>query len=832
MNKLRFSHIASALLLALLLVPLAATVSPLQAQSGQKPAGSADPSGSPESQQGDAVAEEALPDLPELAEIIPLTSELSGRLVVLQNKLEGLLDSAAVEADFAGIEKDLAEPVAQLDQLKKTASFRLSRLQNLRGIIRDENTAFEATSKPLNDAIDQLGKYREEWLAERKTWSRWQSRLVTDEELDQFKSIFNKANTTIDTAVDLVTSRLDALLKIQERAGASHIRIISLEAELDGLIARRESDALANASPPMFSKQFISQFDGDLYGAAVGGVQGILWPDKQFLLSQIWTLLWLGLLLFLTSRTINRNRQVLSETKHGGFFSTRPYATALFLVAMLWLLINEFQRVPVIWKLATEIVLGIAFLRLSRKLIKAGWERQFVLYFFFVLFANRLMDLVNLPLPLFRLCLLSMTLAGIFFFLHWAKASVRLGQTKYYAMVLRLGALLLAVIMVAEIRGKETLAIYLFSSTVDSATTVLLFVMLTYIIHAAIELALRKIPKGRLSLFPREDIDTDTRHLANLVNVVIAGSLLFPAILMCWGIYDNLNEAVRGILEFGFTVGSKQITVSLLLVAAAILYGAFFTSWILQKLMLSTARIKHHLVLGARYSIARLLHYVIICAGFLIALSTLGVEITKITIMLSALGVGIGFGLQSVVHNFVSGLILLFEQPVRVGDAIELDGTWSVIKSIGLRATTVQTYELADVIIPNSQLISSQVVNWTLSNRHARLSIPVGAAYGSDVTRVMETLIACASDHPKLMKSREPQVLFQQFGDSTLNFELRVWVIDVDNKLRVRSELLQKIDQSFRDAGIEIAFPQLDLHLRSVDDSVDLRAPNTGGPAD
>lgn len=376
MNNLKFLHITGALLFALLLLPLAAAESPLQAQSGQKPAGSADPSGSPESQQGDAVAEEALPDLPELAEIIPLTSELSGRLVVLQNKLEGLLDSAAVEAGFAEIEKDLAEPVAQLDQLKKTASFRLSRLEDLRGIVRGKKTAFEATSKPLNDAIDQLGAYREEWLEERKTWSRWQSNLVTEDDLDQFKSTFNKANTTIDKAVDLVTSRLDTLLKIQEQAGESHIRIISLEAELDGLIAREEADALANASPPMFSNQFVSQFDNELYDAVVGGVAGISWPDKPFLLSQIWTLLWLGLLLFFTSRTINRNRQVLNESKNGSFLASRPYSTALFLVALLWILINEFQRVPATWKLAAEIVLGIAFLRLALKALNIAWVRQ------------------------------------------------------------------------------------------------------------------------------------------------------------------------------------------------------------------------------------------------------------------------------------------------------------------------------------------------------------------------------------------------------------------------------------------------------------------------
>jgi small-conductance mechanosensitive channel len=188
--------------------------------------------------------------------------------------------------------------------------------------------------------------------------------------------------------------------------------------------------------------------------------------------------------------------------------------------------------------------------------------------------------------------------------------------------------------------------------------------------------------------------------------------------------------------------------------------------------------------------------------------------------MLSALGVGIGFGLQSIVNNFVSGLILLFERPVRVGDFIELGGKWAEIKNIGLRATTVQTLDQADVIIPNADLVTNQVINWTLSNRRVRLIIPVGVAYGSDISLVMETLMTCAIESLKVAKIPEPQVLYLSFGESTLDFELRVWVPNAEERMTVISELHQEIDRRFREAKIEIAFPQQDIHLRSVDESV------------
>jgi small-conductance mechanosensitive channel len=228
--------------------------------------------------------------------------------------------------------------------------------------------------------------------------------------------------------------------------------------------------------------------------------------------------------------------------------------------------------------------------------------------------------------------------------------------------------------------------------------------------------------------------------------------------------------------------------------------------------------------MGVRVSTKRLIHYVLITLGFLLALSTLGLELTKLTIMLSALGVGIGFGLQGIVNNFVSGLILLFERPVRVGDYIEVTGNWCEIQKIGLRATIVQTFDQADVIIPNADLVSNQVTNWTLRNRRARLIIPVGVAYGSDIPLVIETLKASADPHPMVAKNPAPQVLFLSFGESSLNLELRVWVLDVDHMLTTQSELHQEIDRRFREANIEIAFPQRDLHFRGVDNSLTITA--------
>ncbi|UCG14915.1 MAG: mechanosensitive ion channel [Deltaproteobacteria bacterium] len=222
---------------------------------------------------------------------------------------------------------------------------------------------------------------------------------------------------------------------------------------------------------------------------------------------------------------------------------------------------------------------------------------------------------------------------------------------------------------------------------------------------------------------------------------------------------------------------------------------------------------------GAQISMARLVHYGFVLVGFLFALAVLGFDLKNITIIGGALGVGIGFGLQQVVNNFVCGIILLFERPISVGDYIELGGQWAEIKKIGLRSTIVQNFDRADLVIPNSDLFTNQVINWTRSDRLARLKLPVGVAYGSDVPLVMKILQECAAENESVAKSPEPRVIFMGFGDSSLDFELRFYLLDIDKWYVTRSDIVQEIERKFRESEVQIPFPQRDLHLRSVDES-------------
>jgi potassium efflux system protein len=218
---------------------------------------------------------------------------------------------------------------------------------------------------------------------------------------------------------------------------------------------------------------------------------------------------------------------------------------------------------------------------------------------------------------------------------------------------------------------------------------------------------------------------------------------------------------------------------------------------------------------GEGYAIVTVLRYMVLLLGIGWALTLLGISWSKVQWLAAAVTVGIGFGLQEIFANFVSGLILLFERPVRVGDVITVGTVTGKVTRIQMRATTVRNWDQQELVLPNKDLITGQVINWTLSNDVSRLAITVGLSYDADVKRATELLLAIARENPNVRNDPEPFVAFEEFADSTLNLVLRAYV-SIDVRLSTRSQLNNAILERFRKERIEIAYPQRDLHIRSV----------------
>lgn len=756
--------------------------------------------------------------LPDMADIIPLAAELTSRLKILESKFKSGLDIAAIEIKYGEMEAGLNDFSDRLQRLKDSGDYRYTKLMELKEANKQKGDSLAVINKPLNLAIRQLDAWRNEWLIEQKKWKQWQASLVRTEQVGQLQMTFQEADTTIETASNRIRTQLDALLAVQARAGGIQVKINTFAEEIEGLIAGQWHSVLFETSPPMLSLGYISQFSGDLWIAVRRGIDGIAWPNRSFFEQQGWFVFIQGFLSLVAIIALYRNRETLRRFEHWRFLAVRPVSAGLFFFAIPFILFYEYEGAPDIWKLANLIMAGICFIRLSGALAEASWKRQFCCGLVIVYIVTRFLNLIEFPVPLFRLYTVFICLLGLLFCFLWIRKSARLQEPGLTVWLLRLSFLFSAIILIAEFTGKTSLASYLFFSLTLSIATVFAFLLFAYMIRGSIEWLFRTSLLQRASVL-YSDTTAIIRRLTHFIDIAIWGLVLLPSILTIWGVYDSLTEATRGLLGLGFQWGSRRITIGLVLTALGIIYGSFLISWIFQKLVMDVLLRSRQIDRGSQHSIKRLTHYTILVIGFLAALSTLGFEATKITILLSALGVGIGFGLQGLVNNLVSGLILLFERPIRVGDTIQLGDNWAEIRRIGLRSTVVRTFEEADLIIPNADLITNQVINWTLTNRLVRLTIPVGVAYGSDVPLVMETLAACAKDRENVVAHPEPQVLFLRFGESSLNFELRVWVKDADYRLDVMSQLHQEIDRVFREKKIEIAFPQLDLHMRSMENS-------------
>jgi small-conductance mechanosensitive channel len=303
-----------------------------------------------------------------------------------------------------------------------------------------------------------------------------------------------------------------------------------------------------------------------------------------------------------------------------------------------------------------------------------------------------------------------------------------------------------------------------------------------------------------------------------LTTIVIWGS--FAVLLINSLDYSGgVIEYVRAYIVNGFVVGEVRIIPARVL-WALLIFGLIiiFSGWVRSQLENNWLKMTG-MAQGARDAMVTITGYVMFLLALLAGLSAAGFDFGNVAIVAGALSVGIGFGLQNIVNNFVSGLILLFERPISKGDWIVVGGTEGVVKEIQIRSTRIETFDRSDVIVPNSELISNQVTNWVLSSRSGRAIIPVGVAYGTDTEKVREILLDIADKNENVSKSGyfpAPIVLFRAFGDSSLNFELRIFLREIDKRLSVISEINFAIDKAFREQGIEIPFPQRDLHIKSL----------------
>ena len=285
--------------------------------------------------------------------------------------------------------------------------------------------------------------------------------------------------------------------------------------------------------------------------------------------------------------------------------------------------------------------------------------------------------------------------------------------------------------------------------------------------------------------------------------------------------YKIIIDKIMMVLDYKlFELNQTPVSLSSIIMFFIMMALVLIVSKTLNKFLLKRILSRFQIDPNTQFTMLRVNHYIIVIIGAIIAFQFIGINLSGLAVIFGLLSVGIGFGLQNVTSNFIAGLILLFERPIQIGDRVLVGDTEGDVLEINIRSTTIRSLSNVSIIVPNSEFISSNVVNWSHGDKKIRVEVEVGVSYNSDLDTVLRCLREVADENPKVLKNPESDVLFRNFGDSSWNMSVRVWIPDPKFHHIVRSELNCAIVRKFRENEVEIPFPQRDLHLRSAEQPI------------
>ncbi len=386
----------------------------------------------------------------------------------------------------------------------------------------------------------------------------------------------------------------------------------------------------------------------------------------------------------------------------------------------------------------------------------------------------------------------------------------------YIKLLFRVLSILLAVALVANIFGYLMVSITLVNGVFNSINGIAVLAILHRFVLGAI-LLLLNTRFAAFSMIVRDHYGVLTSKISRFISFVVK-ILAVSVVLRSFGMLIVSIEFLESVLGAEINVGDLSLKIETIVIFILSVWIAVKIARLVRFILEKDILIRMNLERGVPATISTVTFYLISGIGIIFAVVSSGLDMNRFSLLAGALGVGIGFGLQDIVKNFISGIILIFERPIHIGDAVQVDELSGVVKRIGIRSSVIKTWEGAEVIVPNGNLISNRLINWTFSDRQKRIDIPVGVAYGTKPEKVVELLKGCAMAHENVLQVPAPNVFMKDLADSSIVFELRCWTADFDSAVGIRSDLMIAIERALSDNGIEIPFPQRDIHIKQVKD--------------
>jgi len=704
-------------------------------------------------------------------------------------------------------------PVVRLESLDRQWHFMAQQLSDWRALLE------QRTSPYLEDA-ERLGRRKAEWRATR---TAAEVEGVPTALLDRMTSV----QSQLDQAEQAISMPIDALITLRRRAARVAANIEAAQKEVtnaiaysDGRLAKIDAPALwamrdrapeSIASATEAGLQIESDFMRE-YGQAKRGALRVY----SFVSAALLVLLvWLSFKVRKLAADDPRTRASIRVLR-------RP-VSAWLLMVMTGVLLFEVDA-PIFLHQFAYFVMIVPLLRLlpARVYELLGpWP-----YVVSALYLLNLLSIFFLSNSFFRrlyfLGLALVAAALLIWFLvrrHPAAQSSAPDHEPSVSMKLLrmaggLAVISLSISVGANVFGNVSLAEMLTEALLTSAYIALVFFAGVHVFSSLAHLILTKTGLRRLHIVEQHGASMLRGFTRVLQLVALVGWMI--VMLSQFRIYRPIYQAIVDALTHPFQLGEISMTLGGALTFILSVLAAIWLSKTVRFVLRDEVLPNMSLPRGVANSVSSLTYYFLIIGGLAVALVASGFEVSQLAFALGALGVGIGLGLQDVVRNFVSGLILMFERPIQPGDVIEVGGTGGKVRDIGMRATTLATFDGAEVVVPNGMLLSEKLTNWTLSDMNRRFEINFGVAYGTDPKRVLDLVMETTRATPGIATDPEPMVLFSGMGASSLDFMLRAWTNNFGDWVKTRSDLTVRVHDAIVAAGIEIPFPQQDLHLRSV----------------
>jgi potassium efflux system protein len=756
---------------------------------------------------------------PGFNEVVPQATALAARMAEAESQVHKAESRKSVYATLDDLAEDLEKLEESYSDWEEVTNWQINRLLRAQSIYADLR---EQQIKPLDIIYTQLNtleNLRSTWEKEKTYWQEWQGYLRKID-VKAPTEAFKRSLSSIDTLLKRIIRVGGELVKAQQKYSPGQEIIASRLSTIGKALDSLRMDTFRRNAFSMFELDYYRQFDRELLVDFKSDLLTPLDMSANFLKQHGWAI---GLQLFsivvIALLLIYRNKQSKPLTKELSFLFRRPLAGATFVsFTFIGNFTSLYTNMPLGWRWLLVMIITIAVLRLANSFYVQPLAKNMVRTTAIIFIITESLRYFGLPTPLLQFynALLCTATIPIFWRLIRSRDEEKPLRQRFLFYLI-FGVAITG--LVANVLGNESFTTNLIDATLSTTILIILLRMGLRLCNGGVEIFMHAAwikDRHFIQVLGPEEGTSKLQNLLRIIILVNAG--LYMTVI--WMIYDSVDEAREVLMGFEYNFGEFSISIQMVVMVIVVIYLTTIISWVIQAFLDSQIMTPRKMDIGVKESLKRLTHYGLFTVGFLVAVSMAGLDLQKFTILAGALGVGIGFGLQNIVNNFVSGLILLFERPVKVGDVINIDQDWGTIKRIGLRSTIFETFDRAEIIVPNADLVSQKVTNWTFSSKIVRVNLPVGVAYGSPLEKVLEVLNRAAREHPDVFSYPEPDTIFEEFGNSSINFKLRFWVHTIDDRMKIRSEVAVIIDRLFREEGVEIPFPQQDLHLRSVDSNL------------